>query len=58
MAGGSAYEKHFANMASPEWKAKIARKWTPERRARQRELLQKLRDDGRLYKGKKKGEAK
>lgn len=58
MSGGSAYEKHFAHMASPEWKEKIARKWTPERRARQRELLQKLRDAGRLYKGKKKGEAK
>lgn len=58
MAGGAAYEKHLANMASPEWKEKIARKWTPERRARQRELLQKLRDAGRLYKGKKKGEAK
>lgn len=58
MAGGAAYEKHFANMATPEWKEKIARKWTPERRARQREILQKLRAEGRLYKGKTKGETK
>jgi len=58
MAGGAAYEKHFANMATPEWKEKIARLWTPERRARQREILQKLRAEGRLYAGKKKGEAK